>query len=142
VRGKVRISATSDFGRYLLRGWLDEFNARYPEVSFAVTLSDSDLKRSVFLRFDGASTVAEVFVNGKRAGEHRGGFGAFCFDVTEHVHRGENVVAVRVNNAKREDVTPLSGDFTIFGGIYRDVHLLTLSPLSVSPVDEMVAEYA
>ncbi|TCK44675.1 LysR family transcriptional regulator [Paraburkholderia sp. BL8N3] len=41
VRGKVRISATSDFGRYLLRGWLDEFNARYPEVSFAVTLSDS-----------------------------------------------------------------------------------------------------
>lgn len=41
VRGKVRISATSDFGRHLLRGWLDEFNARYPEVSFAVTLSDS-----------------------------------------------------------------------------------------------------
>ncbi|WP_062632639.1 LysR family transcriptional regulator [Caballeronia arationis] len=41
VRGKVRISATSDFGRYLLRGWLDEFNARYPEVRFALTLSDS-----------------------------------------------------------------------------------------------------
>ena len=41
VRGKVRISATSDFGRYLLRGWLDEFNERYPDVSFALTLSDS-----------------------------------------------------------------------------------------------------
>src|ERR1700754_4228234 len=41
VRGKVRISATSDFGRYLLRGWLDDFNALYPEVSFAATLSDS-----------------------------------------------------------------------------------------------------
>ena len=41
VRGKVRISATSDFGRYLLRGWLDEFHERYPDVSFALTLSDS-----------------------------------------------------------------------------------------------------
>ena len=41
MRGKVRISATSDFGRYLLCGWLDEFNERYPDVSFALTLSDS-----------------------------------------------------------------------------------------------------
>ncbi|SAK39329.1 LysR family transcriptional regulator [Caballeronia hypogeia] len=41
VRGKVRVSATSDFGRHMLSGWLDEFGARHPEVSFALTLSDS-----------------------------------------------------------------------------------------------------
>lgn len=41
VRGKVRISATSDFGRNLLMKWLDEFRARYPEVRFALTLTDS-----------------------------------------------------------------------------------------------------
>ncbi|NML33605.1 LysR family transcriptional regulator [Paraburkholderia antibiotica] len=41
VRGKVRISTTSDFGRNLLLHWLDEFNARYPEVTFALTLSDA-----------------------------------------------------------------------------------------------------
>ncbi len=41
VRGKIRISATSDFGRHVLKGWLDEFNVQYPEVSFAVVLSDS-----------------------------------------------------------------------------------------------------
>lgn len=41
VRGKVRISASSDFGRHVLKGWLDEFNKRYPEVSFALVLSDS-----------------------------------------------------------------------------------------------------
>ncbi|MES2072976.1 MAG: LysR substrate-binding domain-containing protein [Pseudomonadota bacterium] len=40
VRGKLRISATSDFGRNLLSEWLDEFNAQYPEVSFALILSD------------------------------------------------------------------------------------------------------
>ena len=41
VRGKVRISATSDFGRNLLCHWLDEFSRVYPDVSFSLTLSDS-----------------------------------------------------------------------------------------------------
>jgi DNA-binding transcriptional LysR family regulator len=41
VRGKVRISATSDFGRNLLCHWLDEFSRVNPDVSFALTLSDS-----------------------------------------------------------------------------------------------------
>jgi len=41
VRGKVRISATSDFGRNLLYRWLDEFSQRHPEVSYALSLSDS-----------------------------------------------------------------------------------------------------
>ena len=41
VRGKVRMSATSDFGRHVLKGWLDEFNVLYPEVTFALALSDS-----------------------------------------------------------------------------------------------------
>jgi DNA-binding transcriptional LysR family regulator len=41
VRGKVRISATSDFGRNLLYRWLDEFSNLHPEVSYALTLSDS-----------------------------------------------------------------------------------------------------
>ncbi|SDH12500.1 LysR family transcriptional regulator [Paraburkholderia phenazinium] len=41
VRGKVRISATSDFGRNLLYRWLDEFSTLHPEVSYALSLSDS-----------------------------------------------------------------------------------------------------
>jgi len=41
VRGKVRISATSDFGRHVLKAWLDEFSKQYPEVRFSLVLSDS-----------------------------------------------------------------------------------------------------
>jgi DNA-binding transcriptional LysR family regulator len=41
VRGKVRISATSDFGRNMLCAWLDEFQQLHPEVSFSLTLVDS-----------------------------------------------------------------------------------------------------
>lgn len=41
VRGKIRLSTTSDFGRNLLMAWLDEFNALHPDVTFALSLSDS-----------------------------------------------------------------------------------------------------
>ena len=41
IRGKIRVSATSDFGRHVLNPWLDEFTARYPQVVPALLLSDS-----------------------------------------------------------------------------------------------------
>ena len=92
--------------------------------------------KSLFLKFDGAATVADVFVNGKPAGTHKGNFGAFCFDVTSLMHVGQdNVIAVKVNNAWSPDIPPLTGDFTVFGGLYRDAHLLVLDKLSVSPLD-------
>lgn len=41
VMGKIRISATSDFGRRVLKKWLDEFEMLYPQVHFALILADS-----------------------------------------------------------------------------------------------------
>ncbi|MGG1946927.1 LysR family transcriptional regulator [Trinickia sp. NRRL B-1857] len=41
VSGALRVSATSDFGRSVLRHWLDEFNALHPQVNFTLVLSDS-----------------------------------------------------------------------------------------------------
>jgi beta-galactosidase len=93
--------------------------------------------KSLFLRFGAAATVADVYVNGRRAGSHRGNFAAFCFDVTDLLRAGDgNLIAVRVDNSKVDDIAPLSGDFTIFGGLYRDARLLVLDPLHVSPVDD------
>ncbi|WP_034411056.1 LysR family transcriptional regulator [Derxia gummosa] len=40
LRGELRISAPSDFGRALLRGWLDDFQSRHPEVRLSLALSD------------------------------------------------------------------------------------------------------
>jgi beta-galactosidase len=102
-----------------------------------LSVSSGDLKKRVFLRFEGAATVTQVFVNGKVAGEHGGNFAAFCFEITPLLHAGkDNVIAVRVDNAHSDDIPPFSGDFTIFGGIYRDVHLLVLDPLHITPLDD------
>jgi DNA-binding transcriptional LysR family regulator len=41
VRGKLRISASTDFGRNLLSDWIEEFTREHPEVRIALTLTDS-----------------------------------------------------------------------------------------------------
>jgi beta-galactosidase len=102
-----------------------------------LTVSPNLIGQSLFLKFDAASLVADVYVNGKLAGGHKGAFAAFVCDVTQLLHPGpDNVIAVRVNNARDTDVPPLEGDFTQFGGLYRPVHLLALNPLSISPLDD------
>ena len=78
-----------------------------------------------FLKFDAASLIADVYLNGRLLGEHRGGFGAFTFEVTTNLAKsGTNLLAVRVSNEKAPDIAPLSGDFNVYGGLYRPVHLI------------------
>ena len=92
--------------------------------------------KRLFLRFEGANSVANVFVNHRHVGEHRGGYGAFIFEITDLVKYGEqNPVLVRVNNGEQLDVMPLVGDFNFYGGIYRNVHLLVMEKVCVSPLD-------
>jgi beta-galactosidase len=97
---------------------------------------DDQAGRELFIRFDGASLVTDLWVNGAFVGEHKGGFAAFVWDVTPYLRVGaDNVLAVKVNNALNLDVAPLYGDFTMDGGIYRHVSLIATDPLHVSLTD-------
>lgn len=92
--------------------------------------------KRVFIRFEAASLIADVYLNGKRIGEHRGGFTAFCFELTPYLNfQRENLLRVRVDNSINEDVPPLRGDFTVCGGIYRPVRLLATDETCISPLD-------
>ena len=100
------------------------------------TLPASAAGKRVFLQFDGANIVAVVYVNGTMVGTHRGGFARFRFDVTSAMTPGsDNVIAVMVSNAAVGDVAPLDADFTFFGGLYRDVHVLITDPVHVDALD-------
>ncbi len=89
-----------------------------------------------FVRFEAASTEAEVFVNGASVGRHRGGFGAFCFEITHQLSAdGPNILAARVSNADTPTLAPLSGDFPVYGGLYRHVRLLETDAVCFTPVD-------
>jgi hypothetical protein len=86
----------------------------------------------VNLEFDGVFQDAEVFVNGERVGEHKGGYTGFTFDITRFVKPGANVVAVRVNNIWNPRLAPRAGEHVFSGGIYRNVRLVVTSPLHVA----------
>ncbi len=85
--------------------------------------------RRVYLELDGANSIADVYLNGVHLGQHRGGFARFRFDATSALTPGDNVIAVKVDNAITTDIAPLSADFTFFGGLYRQVRLLSVAPL-------------
>ncbi len=91
--------------------------------------------RRLYLQFDGACLAADVFVNGVHLGNHQGGFARFRFDATGILRPGaDNVIAVRVDNADL-GIPPASSDFTLFGGLYRDVFLLATDPVQVATMD-------
>lgn len=88
-----------------------------------LTLPEVDSSRRYYLKIDAASKAAEVRINGREAGSHAGGYTAFVFDVTPYIQK-ENVIEITVDNS-RKDITPISADFTFWGGIYRDVWLIS-----------------
>lgn len=81
------------------------------------------LGKVIKLEFDGVFQVAEVFLNGKKVGEHHGGYTSFQFDITNAVKEGNNLLAVRVNNIWDAQLAPRAGEHVFSGGIYRDVYL-------------------
>lgn len=90
--------------------------------------------RRLFVRCHGAETVADLFVNGRHAGEHRGGRTAFTFEVTALIRFGEeNTLHFAVSNAFQNDVLPTSSDFNPYGGLTRGVELIATPQTAVNP---------
>jgi len=96
-------------------------------------LGDEIDSKNVYLRFEGAYQETRLFVNGKAAGEHLGGYTAFIFDITDLVIKGDNAILVKVDNKYNENIPTLTADYTFFGGIYRDVELIIAPKVLISP---------
>jgi beta-galactosidase len=86
--------------------------------------------KQLFINFEGAFLKADVYVNGKFVGQHKGGYTAFTYDISDYVNiPGKNIISVKVDNSKKLDLPPISGDYTMFGGIYRDVYLISTNKI-------------
>lgn len=95
----------------------------YKTLNFTQSLDAAER----WLEFRGAAMSAEVYLNGQKLGSHAGGYSTFRVMLSA-LHNGENLLAVRVNNEKNRTVYPQKADFTFYGGLYRDVYLLTVPP--------------
>lgn len=94
------------------------------------TLEEDATLQYVALRFEGVNYNAQVWVNGHKAGEHRGGFLRFELPISHIIKEGRNSLAVRVDNTRRKGEVPgLKRGWRPYGGILREVYLIVADPL-------------
>ncbi len=81
--------------------------------------------KKTFLYIGAANYHSHIYLNGKKIGEHEGGFTPFNFDITGLLKEKDNFVVVKVDNKRKADGVPtLNTDWWNYGGITRDVYLV------------------
>jgi beta-galactosidase len=121
------------------RGYYTTHRNAWYRVHFALPATDKD--RELYVCFDGAATIADVYLNGKFLGEHRGAFTRFNFDATPFaVVGGDNVLAVKIDNTRADTYDCLPSGYGyqlyhVYGGLYRPAHLLLTAKVHVDPTN-------
>jgi beta-galactosidase len=99
------------------------------------SLKDAKDKQLIF-HFEGAMNASEFWVNGKKAASHLGGYLPVVFDFTHLANiDGENEIIVRLDNNDNSISGPKpmeNLDFNMFGGLYRDTHLIIKDRLHIT----------
>lgn len=88
---------------------------------------DISKDEQVYLEFDAVSASSMVYVNGVPVRSHEGGYSAFQVRIDEYL-RAENELVVFADNGINDRIYPQTADFTFYGGIYRDVRMIVVSP--------------
>ncbi|HPY78022.1 MAG TPA: beta galactosidase jelly roll domain-containing protein, partial [Anaerohalosphaeraceae bacterium] len=98
------------------------------------TLEESLSGGKIWIEFEAANTVTDVWINGNKLETHYGGYLPFMYDITDSVNFGstENVIAVKVDNTDNPDVPIGNSGWFNWGGLYRDVWLHTTAKLYVT----------
>jgi beta-glucuronidase len=94
-----------------------------------------------FVYFGAANYQASVYLDGKKLGEHQGGFTSFNFEVTDAIADGDNFLVVEVNNVRRPDGVPSTNtDWWNYGGLTRDVSLVEVPEIFVEESQVQLAK--
>ena len=99
-------------------------------------LNNSHTNKKLFIKFEGAMNIAEVWINGKKKITHHGGYLPFVVDISDDVeYTKDNVLTVKLNNLDN----PVTGpkplgilDFNTYGGIYRNVWFISKNKVHIT----------
>lgn len=102
-----------------------------------VVLGSEMKDKRVFLRFEGVGQVADVYLNNRWVGQHKGAYGAFCMEITHFIRQDTvNTLLVKANNEERKDVIPINNRlFGVYGGMYRSVSLILTDKINITTTD-------
>ncbi len=88
--------------------------------------ADIKIEDKVFIEFKGVNASTDVYLNNQMIGHHDGGYSTFRFEITD-VLEDVNTLMLKVDNSVNDRVYPQKADFTFYGGIYRDVNIVSVS---------------
>ena len=80
-----------------------------------------------YLEIRGANSSADVYVGGEHLAHHDGGYSTWRVNLTDALKDGDNLLSIVVDNSPNETVYPQMADFTFYGGIYRDVYIVSVN---------------
>lgn len=92
--------------------------------AYVKVFGDLSKEEKHFLEFNGVNHTANVYLNGEKICSHEGGYSTFRVELNDL--KEENVLCVLVDNSGSDRVYPQKADFTFYGGIYRDVKLISV----------------
>ena len=94
---------------------------------YAKALCKTDLPEADchYLEIKGANSSADVYLNGKHLAHHDGGYSTWRVNLPDSLEQ-ENLLVIAVDNAPNETVYPQMADFTFYGGLYRDVNIVSV----------------
>ena len=87
--------------------------------------ADETAGARVFLELGGANHSAAVYLNGQLLTTHEGGYSTFRVELTDHLAE-TNLLEISVDNSDSDRVYPQKADFTFYGGLYREVRLISV----------------
>ena len=95
---------------------------------YTKTINKEELGEGLhYLEIRGANSSADVYLNGKHLCHHDGGYSTWRVNLTDSLVAGDNTLTIVVDNAPNDTVYPQMADFTFYGGLYRDVYIVTVN---------------
>ncbi len=97
------------------------------KATYAKTLTLEDLPQGKdnYLEINGANSSSDVFFNGEHLAHHDGGFSTFRVLLPKKT-KNKNLLVIQVDNSANDRVYPQMADFTFYGGLYRDVNIISV----------------
>ncbi len=100
-----------------------------------ITIADLSATQHYELYFEGANITTQVYVNNQLAGKHIGGYVGFTIPITEFLKKGANDIMIKVDNSYNKEIIPSQkSDFFIYGGIVRDLWLITKNQSNIDTI--------
>jgi beta-galactosidase/beta-glucuronidase len=94
-------------------------------------LAENWKEKEILLHFGAVDWVTNVWINGKKIGDHKGGYTPFEFEITTSLRKGENEITISVwdptDKGKQEhgkqSLKPKSVFYTAISGIWQTIWL-------------------